>query len=812
MRRPDPRVSGDGKRLRVEHDGQRLEVTRDRDERVRLFLSVRDPAEREGWRRVSHVPSALLEGPSFDLRLRRWTIARAAAGRVEVRLAGWAPGRDLARAKREHTWTARLTAARGDAWFWIDLAVRLPAGLRLRRRGLGEPAIVIWLDRYETLSETQWHDWRRTIVGAPTTNCQGTPGNDLPAGYRYEPDRRAELLLYVDMSRTDWMSNDNMCRFRDYRIGRVLDQASRRDGFGLAARSSSGDRVAPGTLRMRYALRVADRPEQPTAWEALETLIGCLMPALEPAASPPLRWDRMARGTLDDLRRDAACWHQIRGVGGHPAYARDRARERQHDSLELMTQLDVAWPLAAWSVLGAEDEAAASAGEHLARLRPMLDLFHRPEIDFVSNSWPRPDTDGSAEVVDSWYPFWNALVKLPCLARVSADAKLRAMADDALRGATRLAHRCGYNFPLFYDAERLQAVGSATNFGVAGFYACGHLLAAPEGEHVAEAARALRAMHAQRLEQLYHEPHQLSFAALAAAELAARRPEEAAEWRGVARDFVNAQLRLNYWTADPYARSLGVDNRGMTQACASILYPAFKENVETVLPYPALAAALPELAPRLLPWVDLQRCHDRFFFDEHLPPDLRSGDGSGGHIPYENLSLLEQTGTFGALGKELYGAGEVVWLYLLTEARAIGVDRAGRVDPSALVLDLDAVTLAPTSRWPDGPRRFVVYHPGANATRVKLRLHADEVVRVGGALTLAEAGRRARDARLTRQHIVDVPLADGIGWLVAEADRRRAAEAAPQPGGRPRSGPAWSRSEKRDDPRSLPSALRGMRD
>jgi len=77
-------------------------------------------------------------------------------------------------------------------------------------------------------------------------------------------------------------------------------------------------------------------------------------------------------------------------------------------------------------------------------------------------------------------------------------------------------------------------------------------------------------------ERLFHEPQELAYGALAAAELG--MPEEA-------KYLLYEQLRMFYWYSDPSQKSHDV--RGMVQAAASILYPAFKENVEAVLLGPA---------------------------------------------------------------------------------------------------------------------------------------------------------------------------------------------------------------------------------
>ena len=78
-------------------------------------------------------------------------------------------------------------------------------------------------------------------------------------------------------------------------------------------------------------------------------------------------------------------------------------------------------------------------------------------------------------------------------------------------------------------------------------------------------------------ERLFHEPQELAYAALAAAELGMQ--EEA-------KYLLYEELRMFYWYSDPSQKSH--DIRGMVQAAASILYPAFKENVEGILPWTAI--------------------------------------------------------------------------------------------------------------------------------------------------------------------------------------------------------------------------------
>jgi hypothetical protein len=83
----------------------------------------------------------------------------------------------------------------------------------------------------------------------------------------------------------------------------------------------------------------------------------------------------------------------------------------------------------------------------------------------------------------------------------------------------------------------------------------------------------------QFLPQLPAIPQQLGFAAAAAALVYEQTREPVAALWAV--DFLATQLRMVYWD-DRSPR--GEPLVGMFQACASLLYPAFKENVEALLP------------------------------------------------------------------------------------------------------------------------------------------------------------------------------------------------------------------------------------
>ena len=132
-----------------------------------------------------------------------------------------------------------------------------------------------------------------------------------------------------------------------------------------------------------------------------------------------------------------------------------------------------------------------------------------------------------------------------------------------------MAQQYDYLFPIYYRVATLRAEGAGTNYAVGGLYAWAAILAnrlTGEQHYLEEARRAIQVLYTVPAERLFHEPQELAYGALAAAKY-----------------LLYEQLRMFYWYSDPSQKSH--DIRGMVQAAASILYPAFKENVEAILPW-----------------------------------------------------------------------------------------------------------------------------------------------------------------------------------------------------------------------------------
>jgi hypothetical protein len=211
-----------------------------------------------------------------------------------------------------------------------------------------------------------------------------------------------------------------------------------------------------------------------------------------------------------------------------------------------------------------------------------------------------------------------------------------------------------------------------------------------EGQYLEEARRAIHALYTVPAERLFHEPQELAYGALAAAELG--MAEEA-------KYLLYEQLRMFYWYSDPSQKSH--DIRGMVQAAASILYPAFKENVEAILPWTGVMKR-GIIFEGLLRFMDQQRRNNFYFFEDCSANRKR---GPSAFIPYENLGTLELAGMTGNVGKEIYGAGESIWMYLIFEA--LGQVR----DRELMLVNLDLLDAASAKEFPTTRLNFILYNP-----------------------------------------------------------------------------------------------------
>jgi hypothetical protein len=645
------------------------------------------------WKPSTLAGVPLVTGASFPLvasQLRRESIGVTCEGKATAEALD---GKQL-----EYAWSAVISAPAavdGEHWFRFRTTLHLPAPIRLHQNGRVEPQIIVWLNSTSTLMEGQSGSWRRVLLSQPTKNSLGTYGNDLPAVYLLDQNAGVETMMYFDMSDMGWMSIENLPRFLVYRcstVSQIGRDGTQRLGIGLLADQATGDMLPAGEVRFTYYLLQRRLDRLLTEQEAVQRWMPALLPLFEEKLSWPscaTTWKDFATATVHDLQEKSATQVEVNGHTGLRAYVRDSSEiwKQPADNFELMTVADVLWPSLLYLRLHPSSNYEAECNKLLADLPG----FYHSDTRSISNDFVRSPN----ERADSWYPFENSLIKYPVIGSLAGSKEVTDKFLDAFQSAQKMAHEYNYLFPIYYQVATLRAEGAGTNYAVGGLYAWAAILAhrlTREEHYREEARRAIQVLYTVPSDRLFHEPQELAYGALAAAELGMR--DEAAY-------LLYEQLRMFYWYFDAGQKSHDV--RGMVQAAASILYPAFKENVEAILPWTGILKR-GIVFEGLLRFMDQQR-RNNFYFFQDCSSNRKAAPMA--FIPFENLGTLELGGQTGNVGKEIYGAGESLWMYLMFEA-------LGRVDDRELMLvHLDLLDTLDAKLFPPNQLNFILYNPTA---------------------------------------------------------------------------------------------------
>jgi len=589
-------------------------------------------------------------------------------------------------------------------WFRFRTTLHLAAPLRLRQDSHIEPQIITWLSSSSTLMEGQSGSWRRVLLEQPTRNSLGTYGNDLPALYLLDQNVGVETLMYFDVSDMSWMSTENLPRFLVYRcssISHIERDGTQRLGVGLLADQATGNMLPQGDVNFTYYLLQRPMTRLLTVQESVTRWVQALLPLFEERLTWPAcatSWEEFAAGTVEDLQDKSATQIETNGYTGLRAYVKASSQlwNDSTDNFELMTVADVLWPSLLYLQLHPSPGFERECNDLLAD----LPAFYHSDTHSISNDFMRkPD-----ERADSWYPFENSLIKYPMIGSLAGSKEITAQFLDAFQTAQKMAQQYDYLFPIYYQVATLRAEGAGTNYAIGGLYAWAAILAnklTGEKHYLEEASRAIEVLYTVPAERLFHEPQELAYGALAAAELG--MAEEA-------RYLLYEQLRMFYWYSDPSQRSH--DIRGMVQAAASILYPAFKENVEAILPWTGVMKR-GIVFEGLLRFMDQQR-RNNFYFFENCSGNRKRGPSA--FIPYENLGTLELAGMTGNVGKEIYGSGESIWMYLMFEALGQVSDR------ELMLVNLDLLDAARIKEFPPRKLNFILYNPTATARSANIKI------------------------------------------------------------------------------------------
>lgn len=586
-----------------------------------------------------------------------------------------------------------LTESNLEPWFRFRLTLNLPAPIRLQQDARVEPQIIVSLSSNSTLMEGQSGSWRRVVLSQPTRNSLGTAGNDLPAIYHFDQTAGVESMMYFDMSEMDWMSFENLPRFLVYRcasISQISRDGTLRFGIGLIAHQATGNVLPAGDVHFVFYLLQRPLNRLVTEQEAVTRWMNALLPLFEERLSWPkcaTSWGNFAAGTIEDLQKKELTEVEVNGHIGLRAYVKESSQiwKQPSDNFELMSVADVLWP----SLLYLKLNPSPAYQRYCDQLIASLPLFYHADSRSISNDFVRPKD----ERMDSWYPFENGLIKYPMIGALAGAHEITRNFLDAFDTSQKMAQRCDYLFPIYYRVSDLGTEGAGTNYAIGGLYAWAAILAhrlTREERYLEESKRAIHALYTVPAGRLFHEPQELAFGALAAADL---------ELKDEATYLLCQQLRMFYWYSDPSQKDHDV--RGMVQAAASILYPAFKENVEAILPWTGILKRGIVLEG-MLRFMDQQRRNNFYFFQDC------SGDRSHtpmAYIPLENLGTLELGGQTGKVGKEIYGSGESLWMHLMFDALGVASDR------ELMLVNLDLLDVLDVNQFPPRSLNFLLYNP-----------------------------------------------------------------------------------------------------
>ena len=645
------------------------------------------------WKPATLPDVQLVTGASFPL-----VTSHASREGQRIICDGTAAAESLDGKRFEYEWTAEITTlaiSHAEPWFRFRTTLHLPRPIRLHQDGRIEPQIITWLNSTSTLMEGQSGSWRRVALAQPTRNSLGTYGNDLPAVYLLDQNAGIETMMYFDVSDMGWMSIENLPRFLVYRcstISQIGRDGTQRLGVGLIADQATGNVLPAGDVRFTCFLLQRPLKELVTEQEAVERWMPALLPLFEEKLVWPgcaTTWKKFAAATVEDLQEKSTTRVEVNGHTGLRAYVKDSSQiwQQPADNFELMTIADVLWPSLLYLRLHPSPSYETECNELLAA----LPSFYHADTQSISNDFVRPPN----ERADSWYPFENGLVKYPAIGSLARSKEVTDHFLEAFQTAQKMARQYDYLFPIYYQVSTLRAEGAGTNYAIGGLYAWAAILAhrlTGEEHYREEARRAIQVLYTVPSDRLFHEPQELAYGALAAAELGMR--DQAAY-------LLYEQLRMFYWYSDPSQKSHDV--RGMVQAAASILYPAFKENVEAILPWTGILKR-GIVFEGLLRFMDQQRRNNFYFFQDCTGNRQHP---SMAFIPFENLGTLELGGQTGNVGKEIYGAGESLWMYLMYEALGQVSDR------ELLLVNLDLLDASDAKLFPPRQLNFILYNPTA---------------------------------------------------------------------------------------------------
>ena len=446
-------------------------------------------------------------------------------------------------------------------------------------------------------------------------------------------------------------------------------------------------------------------------------------------------------------------------------------------TFETMTLLDIIPPWMLYLKLFPNKDQET----HLTKMFHSLKLFIDPDTKFLFNNIYFDEKEeikiikpSETSIGDSWY-FFEPIIRYGWFIRLlQLDKKDEALEklhfnvfESMVKNAQQFIAKHNQEVTAFYDPFTLKPFSTiekenpkrwsaliscrgevdikwkkrAKNYACLGMHIYILMQAYyffKDNSYLEEAERLSSKFMAFSPDELFWEPFELSYAVSGFTEL--YRVTRTKNYLSFAKNIIHNELRMFYWYED---NSMNWEGKrricGLVMACVGIRYPAMKENLESIYPWTIFLKTAVEnqyydLIPiGLLKFFNLIRINSFYYFSNVLPkeiiyPPRRNSECP--FIPFEDLEMLETPAHFsksqeyvkkgtrtGVLGRECYGAGEVIWLFLLFEGFVFADNQ------DIMILNLDLFDFKGMKEFPLKKILFLIYNPLEKTIQTQLTIH-----------------------------------------------------------------------------------------
>ncbi len=648
-------------------------------------------------------------------------------------------------------------------------------------------------------------------IRQPTRHTPSTDewkSNDMPATAIWNFKTRLQSFFFMNFSEMEWMSPQTIERFSIYECGIQSDGLI---GLVHRIPLKSPVTFSKGTvLNFDFFFLQEFREEHPTQWDLVEDLTKhCfkLVPSYVPFAREGLNWTDFSEGCIDDLMKENLCWVDPKSPK-YFAYVMDDSELKRREAIgrsnifETMTLLSLLPPWILYSQIHQKTEII----NHLKLMYKTLEHFIDQESDYFYNNI-KFNPNESHEIIkateysigDSWY-FFEPILRLGWVIRLAPLLDLGQnyyrTFKNMVKMSTEFVTKHNYEITAFYDPftqkplhEVLDKDGEreellklsrgkediiwkkkAKNFACLGI----HLYIVVEAyylfqekHYLEEAIKSAKKLASFSPDMLFWEPFEIAYAVSGFTDLTKITNDNT--YLEVAKRFLLNELRMFYWYEDNSFNWKGKrSNLGLPMACIGIRYPAVKENVESVLPWLMYLKTAMNIKGIMIPegilkFLNLVRINTFYFFSDVLPkefiyPPRRNTPCP--YIPFEDLEMLETAPHFsvsqeyvekgsrtGILGREIYGAGEIIYLYLMFEALA----KCNVSD--IMILNLDLFDFSLLKEFPPKILNFVLYNPLEESTKCQVVFYTCETEMYKMKLYSLQSAKVAQNLTLSKKEL-----------------------------------------------------------